>query len=1105
MSVTVTVTTPTALQNIAPGANVTVNASATSTGGTINAWQIYIDAIQLFNTLVPSSSISQSVTIPGGTLVGHHTIGVVAFDTTSASGSTPVVVEITTGVGVAVSIAAPVAMQNVTAGNPFSVSASATSGTGQLTGWDVYFGYTLIYSTPGPTASINVSPDVPSGTTPGIYILQVKAFDSVGNSNFTNQNILVVGPDTGAPLAVVAAGNYSTPPVTASLASLLNHNVSGNPSYNASNYPWAFTGTTFIAPSVSVATNPAIEDDSLNPAAPINISKLSVRTLMPSGWAGKVISWLVDWWGLSSHPSIGVSDVASFDAQRIVADSASRGSNVILVDWYNYTSATQPSDYGIDALVPFLSTYNQTLCLAIDCQHLTINYPVAGWQAEIIASLNHFASKYFSLSNYEKTAGGRPIVLLWNVQQTIESNSASVNWATVVSSISGNPELIFYQNSGFTDPSQSSGSFPWVGTPGLPNGAISYLTSNWIPLIATKQSQMCMSTVWPKFNGTLTDPRYPGGAPGWSSGKYVDGQNGMTWIQTWAANAAAVRAGTRIDYVIIVTWDDMQEGSGIQSGILNDVVLSANLSGSSVNYSASSASGSLATVNSYNLYGTKDGITAKLLSASSSPTGAFNLSSISFPSHGSWSLYVQATGNPSISNRTSGPFSYQSSPPQSSNSVYSYITFLQAKQALALRLSDPNEFSWIDPELGLYIQEALSIWNCLTQWWPQDYSFTITPPTSSPWIFTNRAGPRVQTYTDFSVYSPILYHIIEPQIGSGGIWDGTPQFSFPDLIQAVQRKRDEVLQQTACNMGVLSPSVTPGTDRIYLPDSTLDVRRVRYTGVNGITSTLCRSDSLGFFRYSPSYRQTLGTPQRFDVLGGPPLTLTIDTLPDQSNTLEILSMQAGNTLTGNSAMPLQVPNDWAWVVKYGALSDILGKESEATDRSRAAYCMKRYIEGVTLMIEMPWILQAFINNQPVDTPSVAGKDRYSYEWQTNSSAWPGVVVSGIDMCAVCPIPAVDTGVTLTVVGNTPQPVLDTDFLQVPRDVLDVILDYAQHIAAFKMGGSDFQATMPLYENFIRYAVETCLRLRLSGIFATDLRPAVSRQDLDAPRSAQKGK
>jgi hypothetical protein len=438
------------------------------------------------------------------------------------------------------------------------------------------------------------------------------------------------------------------------------------------------------------------------------------------------------------------------------------------------------------------------------------------------------------------------------------------------------------------------------------------------------------------------------------------------------------------------------------------------------------------------------------------------------------------------------------------NTQYGYVTFLQAEQELALRLADPTNNFWLEAELKLYIQEALSFWNMLTAYWPQDYAFSVDPPITSNWITTNGSGsPRQQTYTSEDLYKIMLYHLLEPQLVAGA-WAGTTQFSLADLTQAIQRKRDEVLQATGGNMEFQNPNITPGTNRVFLSDTTLNVARVRYAGADGTTATLFKGDSLSFMRFTPDYQQTSGTPSRYDVLGSPPLALTVDKNVDQPAQLQILAFKAGNTLTPPAFQPLQIPNDWMWGVKYGALADVLGKESEATDRARASYCQQRYQEFLKLTNANPWIFQGFINEVAADTTAVISKDRYSYEWESNPGASPGIVIGGVDLCAIAPIPAVSTAVKLTLLGNAPQPSADGDFVQVPRDVLDVLLDYAQHIASFKMGGQEFQATIPLYQNIIRYALESSLRLRRSGIFATDLRPPVSKQDLADPRSDVQG-
>jgi hypothetical protein len=63
-----------------------------------------------------------------------------------------------------------------------------------------------------------------------------------------------------------------------------------------------------------------------------------------------------------------------------------------------------------------------------------------------------------------------------------------------------------------------------------------------------------------------------------------------------------------------------------------------------------------------------------------------------------------------------------------------------------------------------------------------------------------------------------------------------------------------------------------------------------------------------------------------------------------------------------------------------------------------------------------------------------------------------------------------------VVRNMPIPATDADYVQVGREHLDVLVDYAVHLAMLKCGGAEFQATMGGYENLVNLAIDNNLRL-----------------------------
>lgn len=166
-------------------------------------------------------------------------------------------------------------------------------------------------------------------------------------------------------------------------------------------------------------------------------------------------------------------------------------------------------------------------------------------------------------------------------------------------------------------------------------------------------------------------------------------------------------------------------------------------------------------------------------------------------------------------------------------------------------------------------------------------------------------------------------------------------------------------------------------------------------------------------------------------------------------------------------------------------------------------CEQRFSEGVRMMIELPWLMQAWIDNVPVDTPSFYEADQFDYEWQSNPNAMSAIIRGGIDLFAIAPIiPAGTTlAVTLSLIGNAPIPTTDGGFVQVSRDVLDAIIDEAVHLAQFKEGGQEMMDSIQLHQKFIQAAMQTNSRLALSGIFATDLRRPISKENESEPRFA----
>src|SRR5580700_2284999 len=156
------------------------------------------------------------------------------------------------------------------------------------------------------------------------------------------------------------------------------------------------------------------------------------------------------------------------------------------------------------------------------------------------------------------------------------------------------------------------------------------------------------------------------------------------------------------------------------------------------------------------------------------------------------------------------------------------IDLADAYDALGARLYDPTNQFWPQPELLLYIQEAMRTWNALTAYWRGD--FTFSPVANSTWyditnpaVAPNTLRPLTLTTTD--LYTIMEYHLLEPPVGAGP-WTGSAQFTIAQLQYAVERRLNELLGASGCSITRSLVEALPG--RTALPPATLDLRRVAF-------------------------------------------------------------------------------------------------------------------------------------------------------------------------------------------------------------------------------------------------------------------------------------
>ncbi len=297
--------------------------------------------------------------------------------------------------------------------------------------------------------------------------------------------------------------------------------------------------------------------------------------------------------------------------------------------------------------------------------------------------------------------------------------------------------------------------------------------------------------------------------------------------------------------------------------------------------------------------------------------------------------------------------------------AYTEPTFTEAKAALASRLNDPNMVHWTDAELGVYLKEALRTWNAWTSQWRDRASFTTVQDEAFYDLPTEIPTLRQQTVTNWDVIRSIQYKLMEGPTPSA--WSGTDQFTLEQVINAVQRRRDLFLQETGAVLTRTTTALTPpASGRIPLDASVMTVRRAGWRPtVTQSFKPLMRSDEWATTHYTPAWtRQTSRPPSSYSVSVTPPLTMQlIPAGAGNAGTLDLLSVSRGTSIQDPLVeVSLGVPNDWAWVIEYGALADLLQGDGLALDPARAKYCEDHWDQGIAMAKKAPVVLNAGIEN-----------------------------------------------------------------------------------------------------------------------------------------------
>ena len=440
--------------------------------------------------------------------------------------------------------------------------------------------------------------------------------------------------------------------------------------------------------------------------------------------------------------------------------------------------------------------------------------------------------------------------------------------------------------------------------------------------------------------------------------------------------------------------------------------------------------------------------------------------------------------------------------------AYSHTTWTALQTALSTRLGDGSQRFWTSTEIPLYLAESIRSFGLCSAFWRQ--RGVLATSTSQPFydLTSVLSGSLLtSTVTDRDIIQQIQFYLCE-SASTQSSWPGTAQFTYNDVVNSLTRRRNQFLSDTGIILTRSTQAVaSPPIGRQSLTDTIIDVRRASFQGASPLNyyTTLWRTDERELVLDSTSWNVNSGAPVAFSVMGPPPLQVQIVPPPVSSGTLDMLTVNTGQTLDpATSATALGVPDDVSPAVKWGALADLLGIDGQARDSSRAQYCETRYQQYVQLARLLACVVNAEIQGVSSIPTSLYDLDAGVADFQNYTGTPNYPALAGWNMLAISPVPDGVYSITLDVIKNAPVPSAGGDQVQIGREQLDMILDYAEHLALFKVGGYEFAATQRQADNFLLQSITYNQRLSATAkyIFAAkkdsqrekDMRPRRQQSD-----------
>ena len=373
-----------------------------------------------------------------------------------------------------------------------------------------------------------------------------------------------------------------------------------------------------------------------------NVSKIPVASLLYGGATTKVYATWLSWFGQPNHMNVGYISNSATQVHAQVQDMMSRGIAGAIANWHGLANTS--SEAATQLLKKEAESSGGQFQFAIMEDQASLGSAAVNNGCDVtdqlISDLNYIASQYESSSAYI-TVNGRPVVYFFGV------DAFYIDWSRVLSSVTGKPIVLIRGSGGFAR-TTADGAYSWVNIEEAdPFNPELNLQDSFFQAAQQAPQRLAIGTAFKGFNDSLA---------AWGNNRVIDQDCGETWLQSFHEIGKFYSSVNQLPALQIVTWNDYEEGTSVETGVDNCVFLIPSQSGSTVSWTVK---GNEDTIDHYIVFISRDGQNLSPLGPVPNGKHAMDLSNMNLSSSTTYTVYVKAVGLPSIQNKMSSPIAYR--------------------------------------------------------------------------------------------------------------------------------------------------------------------------------------------------------------------------------------------------------------------------------------------------------------------------------------------------------------------------------------------------------------------------------------------------------------